>query len=117
MAQRFEHGGSTSLAASRACLGLVRPVGRCAVVSLAVLLSYGPVLRANWSEPRRCLAAAWAQGPNLPAKTRGGGPAGAWPPRDGTIVHHGSRSLAATVVLVEQSRRVNLSRLGSLQGP
>jgi hypothetical protein len=80
-------------------------------------LSYGPVLRVTWSEPRRRLAAVWAQGPNLAAKGAGRVPAKPLPRGKDTIVQHGSRSVAATEVLVAQSRRVNLSRLGGLQGP
>ena len=107
----------TLVGPARAGLGLVRPVGRCAAVSLAVLLSCGPVLRVSWPEPRRGLAAVLAQGPNLAAKGAGPVPPKPLPRGKDTIVQHGSRSVAATVVLVEQSRRVNLSRLGGLQGP
>jgi hypothetical protein len=35
----------------------------------------------------------------------------------GSVVHHGNRSVATTIVLVEQTRQVNLSRLGGLHGP
>jgi hypothetical protein len=109
--------GRTSVGTGRAGLGPVRPVGRYAAVSLAVLLSYGPCLRVNWSEPHRRLSAVWAQGPNLAAKGAGPVPPKPLPRGKNTIVQHASRSVAATVVLVEQSCRVNLSRLGGLQGP
>ena len=94
-----------------------RPVGRCALVSLAVLLSCGRALRAGSLPAERRFVATWTGGPRTPAG-RLAAPSSNVPPRgQDTVVHHGSRSVTAAVVLVEQSRRVNLSRLGGLQGP
>ena len=101
----------------RASLTLARPTGRCALVSLIVLLSCGRALRAGSLPAERRFVATWAGGPRSPAGRLAAPSSNAPPRRQGTIVHHGSRSVAATVVLVEQSRQINLSRLGGLQGP
>ena len=92
-------------------------VGCLALASVAVLLSCGEVIRASSRQPDRSQVATWASAPNAPAAVAGLPPSTLPPRPTGTVIHHGTRSVATAAVLVEQTRRVNLSRLGGLYGP
>jgi len=96
---------------------LTGSIGHCAVVWTAALLTSGrAAVAAPWYGQRRS-AAIWVAAPG-PTGPLAAPPRGNPPPRlSGTIIHHGPRSVATPIVLIEQSRRVNLSRLGGLQGP
>ena len=98
-------------------LPITGPAGCFALASVAVLLSCGEVIRASSRLPDCGLIATWAAAPNAPAAVAGLPPSKLPPRPTGTVIHHGTRSVATTAVLVEQTRRVNLSRLGGLYGP
>ena len=93
------------------------PAGCLALASVAVLLTCGQVVRTSSRLPHRGLVATWAAAPGVPATVAAILPSTLPPLTTGAVIHHGARSLATTAVLVEQMRRVNLSRLGGLHGP
>lgn len=96
---------------------LASPLGCCALVSAAVLLTWTEVLRGATRPAGRTMSLCWTA-PCPAATAQATPPSSVAPPRpEGTVLHHGHKRAAISVVLIQQARRVNLSRLGGLQGP
>ncbi|MCP4250668.1 MAG: hypothetical protein GY778_26805 [bacterium] len=102
-----------------------RPVNRAvdrrwrrgALLCATMLLTCGQAL--SGSRPfgrRRALSVCAAASPSAISRAAPPPRNTPQPPRD-DVIHHGPRGRATPIVLIEQARRVNLSRLGGLQGP
>lgn len=96
--------------------GPIRPAARCAVFAATLVLTFAPVPRRLAARTSRCQP-AWVHTRSVSSPVAGLKRPHKPGRADAGRVAYGARSIAAVVVLIDRSRRINLSRLGGLQGP
>jgi hypothetical protein len=97
--------------------GRHRPLHWGAVFSASLLVACGEMARGRSRFLERGHRIVWSL-PSAPAHTAAATPARPPVPQPAhSVMRSGRHSVAAVVVLVDQNRRINLSRLGGLQGP